>query len=449
MPDPSGTIVSEATPPGRGAVRVLRLSGPEALRLLDALFEPESGPQPSLRPRSAVLGSFRGATGGALDRCLALAFPAPASFTGEDCAELHLHGSPGLLREALGRCVQFGARPALPGEFSYRAFLAGKLSLLQAEAIDALTACETGGQARRFSPGAARSLEVEVRRMADGLADLEAQMEACVDFPEETAGSAGFQGLLVGLQAELAALANDGLRSRPLREGWKVALVGAPNVGKSSLFNALLKRERALVSPHPGTTRDVLAETLEVGGLPLTLLDTAGGGETADPLDRLGVEAGGRAAAEADGLLLVYDASRGWSDADRTLLESSPSPPLALLANKADLPPGGPPPPGFTPLRTSAVEGSGLDALLRLLALWMEGTVSGDRAMPMSARQAGAALDASRSMARALGALEGGFTEEVALQGVREALRCLGDLLGGGDPETLYDRIFAQFCLGK
>lgn len=274
-------------------------------------------------------------------------------------------------------------------------------------------------------------------------------MEASVDFPEEADGPEGLPDLLAAQEARLETLAGDGLRSRPLREGWKVALVGVPNAGKSSLFNALLRRERALVSPHPGTTRDVLTETLEVGGLPLTLLDTAGGGKTADPLELLGVEAAGRAAAEADGLLFVYDASRGWSEADRALLESCPSPPLAILANKADLPPGGGNPPGGPPLRTSSVDGGGLDELLRLLSRWMEETAPSDRALPMSARQAGAALEASRAVARARGALDGGFTEEVALQGVRDARRCLEELLGGGDPETLYDRIFSTFCLGK
>ena len=450
MPDLSDTIVSEATPPGRGAVRILRLSGARALDLLDALFEPESGPPPSHRARSAVLGVFRGNGDAALDRCLALAFPGPASFTGEDCAELHLHGSPGVLRAAMERCILLGARPALPGEFSFRAFLGGKLSLLGAEATDALTACETGDQALLFSPGSAHALEEEVRRLATDIGELEAKMEASVDFPEEVAGPDGLPALMEDLGRKLADLAEAGLKSRPLREGWNVALVGAPNAGKSSLFNALLGRERAIVSPHPGTTRDVLAETLDVGGLPLTLLDTAGGREPVDPLERLGVEAAARAASEADAVLVVCDASRGWGIADRTVLESCPFPPLAILANKADLPACGadPFPTGIPLLRTSAVDGSGLDALLDLLARWMEGALPGG-AHPMNARQAAAALEASRGMARARESLREGFTEEVALQGIRDARSRLDEILGGGNPETLYDRIFSRFCLGK
>jgi tRNA modification GTPase len=274
-----------------------------------------------------------------MDRCLALAFPAPASFTGEDCAELHLHGSPGILRAALERCVLMGARPALPGEFSFRAFLGGKLSILQAEATDALTACETGAQAQRFSPGAASALEAEVRRLAKGVGELEAQMEACVDFPEEVAGPEGLPALMAALEVELSALAEAGLRSRPLREGWTVALVGAPNAGKSSLFNALLRRERAIVSPHPGTTRDVLAETLDVGGLPLTLLDTAGSREPSDPLERLGVEAAAAAASGADAVLVVgRPMGPSWNPAPPLPWPSWPTKPTCQPTGPAPLP---------------------------------------------------------------------------------------------------------------
>lgn len=452
LPDLSDTIAAEATPPGRGAVRVVRVSGPGSLKVLDTLFEPDSGPPPSARPRGAVLGTLKGAGGEAADRCLALAFPGPASFTGEDCAELHLHGSPGLVRETLRLLLRHGIRQALPGEFSYRAFLHGKLSLLGAESTDALVACETGGQARRFGPEASAALEAEVRELLDTLEEQEARMEAAVDFPDDVEGNFGSAaGALGHLAVRLGALAEAGERLRPLREGWTVALAGAPNAGKSSLFNALLRRERALVSPHPGTTRDVLSETLEVGGFPLTLLDTAGGRESGDELERLGVEAARRAAAEADALLFVFDGVRGWDSADARLLEQCPRVPLALVSSRADL--GGPPDtgaPAHLPLlRTSAVTGEGLDALCRLLGTWMEGVLPSTRALPMNSRQAGAALEASRALARSRDALAQGFTEEVALQGVRDARRHLEEVLGGGDPETLYERIFSAFCIGK
>lgn len=452
MPDLSDTIAAEATPPGRGAVRVVRASGPGALRVLDAVFGPDSGSPPSARPRCAVLGTLRGSGGEALDHCLGLAFPGPASFTGEDCAELHLHGSPGLVREVLDRWFHLGVRPALPGEFSYRAFLNGKLSLLDAESADALVACETGGQARRFGPGASAALEAEVRQMLEALGALEARMEAAVDFPEEVEGDVGTAAEVLGALVERAgALAEAGRRLRPLREGWTVALAGAPNAGKSSLFNALLRRERALVSPHPGTTRDVLSETLEVSGFPLTLLDTAGGRDSGDELERMGVEAARKAAAEADALLFVFDGARGWGPEDARQLGRCPKVPLALVSSRADL--GGTrgsAPPGHAPLlRTSAVTGEGLDALCKLLASWMEGALPSSRALPMNARQSAASLEAARALGRSRESLAQGFTEEVALQGVRDARRHLEEVLGGGDTETLYDRIFASFCLGK
>ncbi len=328
MADLFETIAAEATPPGRGAVRVVRISGREALPILKSMFRAK-GPVPWDRPRCLCLGDVGLSGQPPLDRALAVYFVAPDSFTGEDVVEIQAHGAPGVVRGLLDLAAAAGARMALPGEFSYRAYLNGKVTVMEAEAVNALVAAETDGQAVGLGGGLRGGLERDLRQIQDGIMDVRAECEARIDFPEdvETPSLVPMREKVAGLAEELESLLEKSSSLRYLREGWRVALVGPVNSGKSSLFNALLRRERALVTPHPGTTRDVLEESLQVGGYPLILIDTAGVRDTEDPVESLGVARGLEVAGLADGALLVFDGHKGWGEEEEALLGQLPASP--------------------------------------------------------------------------------------------------------------------------
>jgi tRNA modification GTPase len=425
----------------------VRVSGPGAAGALEALFEAR-GPRPTERCRQLCLGQVRG-RGAPLDTALAVFFPSPDSMTGQDVAEFHLHGSPGSVRGLMDALLDRGLRPALPGEFSYRAVLNGKMSVMAAEAVNALVAAETPSQASQLGGGGTGEKERELRGLREELLDLRAAWEAGIDFPDEAAPPKGTRPESIdGLVARLDGFVEGSRSSRQLREGWRVALVGPVNSGKSSLFNALLKRERALVSPHPGTTRDVLEEAIQVGGYPLVLLDVAGVRSPADAVEAMGMERGLEAARSADGMLLVYDASKGWGSEEEAAMSQLLERPIAILANKRDLAPGADIPEGS--LGTSALTGEGLEALVRRIGEWIEHQAPPSGAHLLVSERQIAAVNAARAgCARARDALGSGLTEEVALQGLAEAQSALDDLLTGGSPEDLYDRIFASFCIGK
>lgn len=448
MPDPSGTLVAEATPPGRGGVRVVRLSGPETLPILKRLFLPRETEAPWDHPRRLCLGRFLDVGGNPLDEGLAVFFSAPRSFTGEDGAEFQGHGSSAVVRGVMEACVALGARPALPGEFSFRAFLNGKLTLPEAEAVDALTASETALQARATEAG---PFEARVRAVRERLLDLVATWEARIDFPEEASSAEGPsppRGLAEVVEG-LESLRADSLASTPLREGWRVALCGAPNSGKSSLFNALLNRERALVTPHPGTTRDVLEETLDLGGIPIVLLDTAGLRSSEDPVERMGITRGLEAAAGADGVLLLWDGRAPWGETEAAAAASAGERLVSVVETKSDLPREGSPPPGLPVLSVSAVTGAGLAALSARLSQWAVGSFPSGGPLLLSAHQRAGVARALDACCAAVRTLSEGATEEVALADLRVCRNALDDLLGEGDPEELYDRIFSTFCIGK
>jgi len=448
VPDPSGTLVAEATPPGRGAVRVVRLSGPETLAILKRLFVPREADAPWDFPRRLCLGQFLDVGGRPIDEGLAVFFAGPRSFTGEDAAEFQGHGSPAVVGGVIAGCLALGARPALPGEFSYRAFLNGKLTLPEAEAVDSLTASETALQARAAVGGL---FEERVRGLRDQVLDLEAEWEARLDFPEQMPPPDATPPLdeLVPLQQAMESLWADAEASKAVREGWRVVLCGAPNVGKSSLFNALLSRERALVTPHPGTTRDVLEETLDLGGLPIVLLDTAGLRISADPVEALGVSRGREAVADADGVLLLWDRTSSWGETEEALLSAAGSRLVAVVETKADLTRLGVPPRDCQPLQVSMVTAEGLGALSARLAQWAARSLPAGGPVLLSARQRAGIARARTACEAAAGGLAEGSTEEIALVGLGECRAALDDLLGEGDPEALYDRIFSTFCLGK
>ena len=449
MRDLSGTIAAEATPPGRGSIRIVRLSGPEAVPLLKSLFVPQ-GPLPWERPRRLCLGAVRAPGEGILDRALAVYFRGPDSLTGEDVVELQVHGAPGVVRGVLDLLGAGGARMALPGEFSYRAFLNGKLSVMEAEAVNALVDAETEGQAAGLAGGLGRGIEGQLRDMLDEVLDLRAGWEAGIDFPEDV-GEVALAGLLEHLRS-MAGQMEGLLRAAPalryLREGWRLALVGPVNSGKSSLFNALLKRERALVTPHPGTTRDVLEESVQIGRYPLILMDTAGVRTTSDPVERLGVERGLSAASMADGAVLVFDGRKGWGQEEEALLGRLNQTPVAIVANKADLGIQAGHRPDDT-VSVSAVTGAGLESLSGRLGAWMEEAAPKGREVLSSERQVETLRGALAGCLWALKTAEEGGGEDLACEGLVEAQRALEACITGGSVEDLYDRIFSRFCIGK
>jgi tRNA modification GTPase len=409
MPDLQDTIAAEATPPGRGSVRIVRISGVLAEPILRALFAPE-GTAPWDAPRTLCLGEAGRSGGGVLDRALAVFFPAPATFT---------------------------------------AVLNGKLTLVAAETINALVSAETEAQLTRLGEGFKGGLESSLRHLLDRILDLRAAWEARVDFSEdvEEEASEADRTLLEDICESLEAFVASGRSIRYFREGWRLALVGPVNTGKSSLFNALLKRQRALVTPHPGTTRDVLEEAVMIGGYPIVLMDTAGVRPSEDPVESQGVLWGMEAARRADGTLFVYDSSVGWDEAAQSVLSLLDAPPVAVAANKCDLPAKGRRWPGSAAI--SAATGEGLDGLVRVIQDWMESAIPNDLRVLTSERQVAAVSRARDGCERAKAALREGATEEVALQGIAAAQRALEDLFNGGSPEDLYDRIFSTFCIGK
>ncbi len=451
MADLGGTIVAEATPRGRGALRVVRISGQEAFFILDGLFKPSvEGVIPTGSPRRMVLGTVFDEGERSLDEALCVCFKAPASLTGEDVVELHLHGAPGVVRGVLDRIEELGGRRALPGEFSYRAVMNNKMSLLKAEAVQALVGAETTGQALRLAGGVANGGNTLLQEMREALLNLRAEWVAALDFPEEVQSNPVAGGLqrLEALKRGLEALVDDSRSMLRMQEGWSFAIVGPANSGKSSLFNALLRRERALVTPHPGTTRDTVEGRIEIEGCPLTLRDTAGVRKSNDPAERMGIETGLRAAKESNGALFVYDLAKGWGEEAENALASLGTSPVVFVANKADL--------CASQARVkdgamvlSAKTGEGVEKLVDFLGKRMESEAPPSAGIIVSERQAACSAAALDGCRRALKALRSGFTEEVALGGLNEAQRALDELLGGGSPEDLYDRIFSTFCIGK
>jgi len=441
----SATIYAPATGAGVAAIAVVRLSGPETGAAIDALT---GGRRPP--PRRASLRRLRDpASGEVLDSALLLWLPGPASETGEDMAELHLHGgravSAGVL-DALGRMP--GLRLAEPGEFARRAFENGRLDLTAAEAVADLVAAETAGQRRQ----ALAQLDGALATLYDGwrerLVRLLAHLEADIDFPDEDlppeAGEAARAGI-AGLADDIATHLADGRRGERLREGVRIAVIGAPNVGKSSLLNRLARRDAAIVAATAGTTRDVIEIVLDLGGLKVILADTAGLRDTDDPVEAEGVRRAQAAATAADLRLAVFDGS-AWPSLDARTLARVDGASVPVF-NKADL--GGAAPAivaGQAAVTVSALTGMGVSALEARLT---EEVVRrfGARESPAltRARHRAALEEAEAALRRAIA----GRSSELVAEDVRLATRALGRITGRVDVEELLDVIFRDFCIGK
>lgn len=440
------TIVAVATPPGRGGIGVVRISGSRAHAIAKALcgIEPE--------PRRARLVEFNDAAGEAIDRGLALFFPAPHSFTGEDVLELHAHGSPVVLAALVRRACELGARPARAGEFSERAFLDGKLDLSQAEAVADLIAARSEAQAR----AALRSLEGEFSRRVEALAKaltrMRVEVEAAIDFSEDASESASrprLEKLFTDAATHLDALLAATRRGARLTTGVHAVIMGEPNVGKSSLLNALAGSERAIVTDIPGTTRDVLRESILLDGVELTLADTAGLREAADVVEGEGIRRARAELARADLVLRVVDHAAAAAEVD-LFAEAPASAKRIMVVNKIDLagmPPSKDEQDGVITVALSARSGAGLDLLREVLR---DAALDDDTGGEFSARSRHVlALErAAVCLQRGRAALTSA-TPELIAEDLLAAQRMLGEITGVFSSEDLLGAIFSTFCIGK
>jgi tRNA modification GTPase len=446
----SDTIVAIATPPGPSGIGVVRISGPDAHRIVGALTDRG---EPFV-PRYATLVRFR-TDGGAIDRVLVTTFAAPHSYTGEDVAEISAHGSPVLLRAIVGETMRTGARLANPGEFTLRAFLNGRLDLVQAEAVRDLVNAVTPLQARAAFDQLEGTLTDDIRRIDAELFDLTARLEASLDFPGEgyhfvAGGEAAAE--IRGITARISRLLADSERGRLIRDGVQVVLAGRPNSGKSSLFNRLAGAGRAIVTDLPGTTRDLITETVDLEGIPVTLVDTAGLRQfPSDAIEAEGIARAAAARSVAGVILAVLDASVPLTNDDRGLLRETASLPSVVLANKADLSPAWEAGEAGRPvLRVSAMTGEGLDALRAAIMAAIGGS-GHERDVPgiTNMRHVELLTRARSSLERAAGAANAGLSEEFVLADVHDARGWFEEITGRRTPDDVLERIFSSFCIGK
>ena len=441
--------MATAVAPGQGGIAVIRLSGPAAETTGRTVVNCPG--QQTWDSHRILYGHVNDAAGQRLDEVLLLLMRGPRSFTGEDVVEIHCHGGVIAVQRVLERVLaQPGVRRALPGEFSQRAVLNGRLDLTQAEAVSELVAARSRRAADLALAGLDGGIQARITALRERLLDQLTELEARVDFEEDLPPLDGATLLdqLQTVRCELLDLVADGERGDALRTGLRVALVGRPNVGKSSLLNRLSRRERAIVTELPGTTRDLLESEIVVEGVPITLLDTAGIRSTDDVVERMGIARSEEALASADLVLLVVDGHDGWTADDAALLNRIPAAvPRLIVANKSDLPAGAMPVPAD--VRLSALEGTGED---RLVAALLDRCGVGDTTgvlLALNQRQRDLAAQAAEALAR---------SQEVAAQqlpwdfwtiDLREAIRALGEITGEELSEAVLDRVFSRFCIGK
>jgi tRNA modification GTPase len=447
------TIVAIATPAGRGGIGVVRVSGPDACRIACALLR-RAAP---LEPRRATFGRIVDGSDTdvrVLDEVVITWFDAPRSYTTEDVIEISAHGSPVLLARIVELALSAGARLAEPGEFTFRAYLNGRLDLVQAEAVADLIDAMTPLQARAAMDQLEGTLTSAVKAIDAALFDLAARLEASLDFPDE-----GFhfitrdeaRAALTDSRASLAALVRDGRAGRLIRDGGLVVIAGRPNAGKSSLFNALAAAPRAIVTDIPGTTRDVLTERVDVHGVPLTLVDTAGLRETHDVIEAEGVSRARDAMTIAALRLLVVDRSRPIDDQDR--VDAAADRTIVVLS-KTDLPrdPSWPAVDAWPAptVDVSVVTGDGVDRLRAMIVETLAGRDEWrDTPVISNVRHLEHAQRALDAIDRAAAGLESGATEELALAELAAARQSLEALTGRRTADDLLERIFSRFCVGK
>ena len=450
------TIVAIATPPGPGGVGIVRVSGAGATSIAAAILSAPS----SLEPRRATLTNAVDPTSHrSIDRVIATYFSGPRSYTGEDIVEISGHGSPVILRQILVAATVAGARLAEPGEFTYRAYLHGRIDLVQAEAIHDLVTAVTPRQARVAFDQLEGTATAAIGVIDKALFDLVARLEASLDFPDEgyhfvDAGAAGLEA--ARLAARVGVLIASARQGRLVREGCQVAVAGRPNVGKSSLFNALCGVQRAIVTDFAGTTRDLVTETVDVGGIPVALVDTAGVRGADNEVEAEGVRRARGAIGVATAVIVVLDRSRPLNADDRALLEETAARPRLVVANKRDLPAAWSP--AAHPIlsactdviETCLIDGSAPGVIRNALLHVIDGEAAvRDTPAVSNIRHVGLLEEAAAALKRATAAAAEGATEELVLADLEDARRALEEVSGKRTPDAVLERIFERFCIGK
>jgi len=450
MSDAADTIAAIATAPGRGGVGIVRVSGPAVARIAEAVL----GRMPE--PRRAMFHIFRDVQGTPLDAGIAIYFPRPASFTGEDVLELHGHGGPVVLDLLLRRVYELGARPAEPGEFTQRAFLNDKIDLAQAEAVADLIDSGSAQAARAALRSLQGEFSLRVHELVEAVTELRMWVEAAIDFPEEEVdflADAALGERMQALRWQFTELAESARQGQLLRDGLTIVIAGRPNAGKSSLLNLLAGYDAAIVTETAGTTRDVLRERIEIDGLPLHVLDTAGLRQTEDEVEREGVRRAEREIARADRVLFMVDAGDAAALAalEQDLAALPSGVPRTVVVNKIDrtgvaagIDPGDPP-----RILVSVRQGEGIDQLRRHLKDCVGFHPTGEGALSARTRHLDALRRARSHVEEAARLLAERHAGELVAEELHEAQQALGEITGEVTTEDLLGRIYASFCIGK
>jgi tRNA modification GTPase len=453
------TIAAISTPPGRSGIGIVRLSGPQAIAIAAAVFRPASRKRNPLEQVSfttcyghVLAGEY------VVDEVILTVMRAPHTYTTQDVAEINCHGGIVPLRRTLELVIEAGARLADPGEFTKRAYYFGRIDLAQAEAVADIINAQTNESQKAAMAQLAGRLSDEINSFRESIVSTLARIEAAIDFSDqdiELISAEEISAAIEKLRGQIRALLATAEHGRILREGLKVAIVGRPNVGKSSLLNALLQTRRAIVTDVPGTTRDVIEDTMNVNGIAVTLADTAGLVETDDVVEAEGVSRSRQAICDADLVLLVIDSSEALEGDDRELLAELPSSSIVVM-NKEDLPTGSDA--GeiaqITPapiVWVSALEGTHIGELENAISshVWEGKTRAGEQTIVTNVRHKAALQEAEASLAAAAEAVADGYSEEFVAADLRDALSSLDEIVGKYLPEDIINRIFAEFCIGK
>ncbi len=450
------TIVALSTPPGRSAIAVVRLTGSDSLSLIGNLIPETPLALPSRQPTVKTIQDPE--TGEVIDRAVVTYMQAPNSFTGEDVIEISCHGSPVVVRRIIDFTLKSGARMAGPGEFTLRALANGKLDLSQAEAIRDLIDAQTEAAARQAVRQLNGELSLSLQPMKHALIEVIVRLESAVEFVEDDLPAVQSEQVASRLReiiSDLVSLASTYDAGHWLRDGISITIAGRPNVGKSSVFNGLLKRERAIVTEIPGTTRDTLTETINIGGLPVLLTDTAGIRGTPDAVESLGIDRAQRAIADADLVMYVIDGTVELDDEDTRLLSQAGDSRYLVVANKCDLP-------SFKPdceklglleaecISISALRGDGMDQLCESIVGQFAGAREGsDAFLVTDARHFDLLNKSCEQVESALQLIEDRASEELILVGLHNALALLGSITVETTSEDILSGIFATFCIGK